>query len=362
MPAYIPQPLADIATQVQEGQTPLIAVRTLLSWFYGSQRRGRWIVSIIREALDELNLKTDPDFDWVHLDAFVSIIPKTGISAEVESTVTLDTQCTAEVEVAERLSQPYRDPTFRIGRLDLANRAPRSVAPTTTVDEAVTVMLQNDFSQLPVMRSERDVKGLFSWKSLGEKKHFGTNIQTVSEAMDECQMVTVDSSLFDVLPLIRQNDCVLIKDGAQKICGIITAFDISATFGQLGEPFLLLDEIENHIRWLISGVFTRPEVAAVRDPASTGRVVENISDLTLGEYLRLLENPERWQRIQLQIDRATFIEELRQVAKIRNEVMHFDPEGLEDKDLTKLREFAIFLRKIQRLRTIPAVKVATTES
>jgi CBS domain-containing protein len=34
------------------------------------------------------------------------------------------------------------------------------IPPDSLVEEAVTLMLANDFSQLPVMTSERDVKGI----------------------------------------------------------------------------------------------------------------------------------------------------------------------------------------------------------
>jgi hypothetical protein len=46
-----------IGEQVANGERPTVTVRVLLSWFYGSKRRGRWIVSLIRAALDSLAYK-----------------------------------------------------------------------------------------------------------------------------------------------------------------------------------------------------------------------------------------------------------------------------------------------------------------
>jgi hypothetical protein len=77
-----------------------------------------------------------------------------------------------------------------------------------------------------------------------------------------------------------------------------------------GGTFLVLGEIENHIRNLVRGKFTAEELTSIRDPDDSARTIENVEDLTFGEYLRLLENCERWERLGLQIDRPTFVKEL----------------------------------------------------
>lgn len=46
------------------------------------------------------------------------------------------------------------------------------------------------------------------------------------------------------------------------------------------------------------------------------------------------------------MDRATFVRELDEVRKLRNDVMHFDPDGLEPEDLRRLREFGEFMRRV----------------
>ena len=107
---------------------------------------------------------------------------------------------------------------------------------------------------------------------------------------------------------------------------------LSLQFAQLGEPFLLLGQIENQIRNLISDKYTAAELAAVRDPADSEREIEDVADLTLGEYIQLLENPKRWEKLTLKIDRRTFVEELKRVGRVRNDVMHFDPDGPSPED------------------------------
>jgi hypothetical protein len=41
------------------------------------------------------------------------------------------------------------------------------------------------------------------------------------------------------------------------------------------------------------------------------------------------------------------MEKFESVRKIRNEVMHFDPDGIPEKDLMTLREFSRFLQRLQ---------------
>ncbi len=352
--AWIPDRLREVANQVADGKHPSVSVRTLLSWF-GSQRRGRWVIELVRDALAELQLQTEPDFNWIYLDGQIRFSPQPsekkpdGVSGEPCQIVEpRDTMQVADAVVTQVSSSV--DPTFRIGRLELANKPPTSVHPETEIVSAVTLMLMNNFSQLPVIEHERQVRGLFSWRSLGSRLSQGHKPKFVREAMDNCSELGLDASLFDAVEKLKIFDSVLIRGAEGKITGIMTAFDISVTFGQLGEPFLVLGEIENHIRGLISGKFTNEELASARDVQDPTRAIEGVSDLTFGEYVRLLENPANWEKLNLQIDRAIFVKKLDEIRAIRNDVMHFDPEGIEEGDLKKLRDFVSFLQRLQELK------------
>ena len=62
------------------------------------------------------------------------------------------------------------DPRQRVSRLPAASRPPMKVGPCDTLARAVTIMLTNDFSQLPVMSGNRDVKGVVSWQSIAKRR------------------------------------------------------------------------------------------------------------------------------------------------------------------------------------------------
>jgi len=46
------------------------------------------------------------------------------------------------------------------------------------------------------------------------------------------------------------------------------------------------------------------------------------------------------------------MEKFESVRRIRNDVMHFDPDGIPEKDLMTLREFARFLQRLQIIDVI----------
>jgi hypothetical protein len=198
-------------------------------------------------------------------------------------------------------------------------------------------MLQHDYSQLPVTTTVRDVKGILSWKSLGSRLVLGKKCEKVRECMKPPAEVPVDASLFQAIRQIVEHECVLVRDETRKLTGIVTTADLSLQFRDLGEPFLLLGQIESHVRNLIADKYHKAELIEACDPSDAGRQIEDVSDLTLGEYIRLLENPKRWEKLGVPIDRKTFTDELKRVGRIRNDV-------IRNRLLRELWRRKIFLR------------------
>jgi CBS domain-containing protein len=338
-----------VARAVRAGEpVPPLTVRAFLHWFWGTQRRGRWIVSYIRQALAGVGLRTVPDFESTYLDAEISFDlvrePDLADAGAVEVSDSITITDHAEVKIVK---PTYADPTYRISKLAAANRRPVAVTPDSHLTEAITLMMANDFSQVPVMIGERDVKGVVSWRAIGSRLALRQSPGYAREAMDPHAELSSDTSLFTAIPVIVEHEYALVRGPDKRIVGIITTSDLSLQFQQLSEPFLLLGEIENHIRRIIGNRFTPEEMAGARDPADGERSVESASDLTFGEYKRLLEDPSRWTKLGLELDRAVFVGLLDKVREIRNNVMHFDPDGIEEQALAALRDFAKFLRTLQ---------------
>jgi hypothetical protein len=337
----------EIGEQVKSVPKPApVTVRELLGWF-DAKRRGASVVQSIRSLLAEAKLVTKPDFEGAYIDGDIEFVAAEEALA-AESAERLPEE---EVEVAPLpIRQITADPTYRIGKLPSANTPPVSVRPQQSINEAITIMLVNRVSQLPVMEGERNVKGVISWTSIGSRLGLGVSCAEVRECMELAHVVSADISFLEAIPEIVANRHVLIRDSNNKISGIVTTSDLSLQFRLLAEPFLRLGEIENHIRRIIErGKFTREELSDCRDPSDSQRRIDNVYDLTLGEYMRLLQNPTKWTRVQLGIDRGWFIAALEKVRQIRNDVMHFDPDGIPDEDLDYLRVFTLALQQLQSI-------------
>lgn len=321
------QKLNDIAQQIKKGVTPEnVPVREILGWL-GASRRGSNVNWRMRRALEKAGLGTQPDFEWVYIDGHIKFVA-IGSDEDLEAMST----------------------TNRIDGLESANRKPVSVKPDSALTEATTVMLTNDFYQLPVMTTEREVKGAISWKSIGSRLALGKKCTVVRECMDPAQIIGAESSLFEAIRIIAEHDYVLVQAQDRIICGIVTASDLSQQFRDLAEPFLLIGECENLLRRLIHGKFRVKELEEAKDSSDPDRTVAGVADLTLGEYIRLLEEPSRWSKLNLSVDRHTFINLLNRVREIRNDVMHFDPQGIDPEAMQSLRQFVRLLQELRRLR------------
>ena len=342
----------EIAAKLRAGVVvPPITVREFLSWF-GAERRGSFIVWWIRSTLEGSGLETRPDFQSAYIGSLISFVlseahKQLSDGEEASLSGAADLAGTDSALLATTVS--YADPMYRISKLEAANNPPVYVVPDATVQHAVTVMLTNDFSQLPVMTNERDVKGVVSWTSIGTRLALGKNGNTARELMDAHQEIRAEASIFQAIPIIVAYQYVLVRGSDNKIAGIVTASDLSLQFQQLAEPFLLLGEIENHIRRILSERFARDDFESVRDPSDGERTINGVADLTFGEYIRLLEREDQWAKLGIPIDRVTLCKELDRVRTIRNDVMHFDPDGIPSDDLKRLRDFAAFLQRLHAI-------------
>ena len=124
---WLNQVAARLQSEIGAGAAPsgeVITVRELLSRF-GYARRGHWVVAEIRNALEDRQLRTSPDFEFEWVDNQISII----LDGEAEGAV-------------ERIPV---DPTVRIGILPAAHNTPVSVKRDDSLAKATTIMRIEDY-------------------------------------------------------------------------------------------------------------------------------------------------------------------------------------------------------------------------
>ena len=295
---------------------PTVTPRDLASWF-GYERRSPWLVQTVQKELERCGLYTEPDFNDVGADHQITILDS---------------------------SEPEFPPdnTLRVDGLPAATNPPTRVNPDDELSKAKTLMASNDFSQIPVMTSDREVKGIVTWKSIGSSMRPSGN--KVRHFMDDSPPIIAGRRpLFEAVEIIANQGYVLVTGQDGSITGIVTISDISSQLLRLTEAFLLVGEIESHIRSIIHCKFTRQEVLSALHASDRGRT-DSIEALNFGDYCRLLETPRLWEKLGLHDDRATFVRQLDQVREIRNKVMHFNIIELPTNDIQKLSTLAPFFR------------------
>jgi len=207
-------------------------LRTILSWF-GAKRRSISIVNSIQKALAEVRLKTEPDFTSVYMDYKVHFVPAQQLNAEISEAQPSQNEANFGLNIefssatwtttpAEFVTGAIGDPTFRIGKLESANRKPETVTPNTTLEEATTLMILKDFSQLPVMQNEREVKGVISWESIGKCQSLGRPCKEVRDCMDtEVPEFPYSYSLLSAIDIIVKYGYVLVRQPDKYMYRII---------------------------------------------------------------------------------------------------------------------------------------------
>lgn len=339
---------AIIAT-LKEGRTAEpTTIRTFLSWF-GAQRRTTHNVSYIESQLAKGGVRTVPGYlnRWVDSPMTFELSSKESATSDsISPPVDRGTEVSSDDQIGPS-DQALDDPSFRIGSIASARRPPVHVRPTATLQEAMTLMLARNFSQLPVMTSDRDVKGVISWTSIGTRLAANIDGINIQAYMTRHFEIDVSASLFSGIRIIAENDYVLVRDSSNLISGIVTANDIALQFEEISTPFLLLGEIESRLRALIAKKLSKSDIKKACKEEFLPADFNKVHELTFGNCVKVLEHPENWDKLNLGMDRKSFCRELSKINEIRNDVMHFNPDPITPENLARLRDSSRMFETLQ---------------
>jgi restriction system protein len=325
------------AAKREPGNEVKIRIRDLLA-HWNAKRRGFWVVATIESDLKKAGLKTDPPFTEGWIDNVVMLVP-------VRKEGKQKTSSTTSPDAVDATDRSLPEVSLTVGSLPSANLGVVSVSPQDSLERAQSLMMRHDYSQLAVMSGSRDLRGAVSWESIAQARI--RNPQAgLQDAVITGEIIHNDDDLLAQIPRIVDAGFVFVQGPDRQITGIVTTADLSDQFAILAKPFFVLAEIERRLRRIVDGAFQSEELQAVVDPADATRQVKSAEDLTLGEYVRLLEDPERWRRLGWALDRKIFIEGLQQVRAIRNDVMHFSPDPLDSDQIVALENFVKWLRRL----------------
>lgn len=252
----------------------------------------------------------------------------------------------------------------RINRLLPVDQKVVSISPATKVGDALQLMKDCHFSQLPVVEG-REVLGLFSYRSLALKlleinpnKHNPAElpVEEAMEIIDAAKFAHVNGEFQAIFEILDHDDAVLIGEPA-RLQGIVTAMDVLRYLYGVASPFVLLAEIELGVRALIREAMSEEEI---RDCAKLSlpnygpdEVPERLEQMSFNDYVQIVGDGRTWERLKAVFggtrDRSRA--RLKVVGDLRNDVFHFRRE-ITVEDHQKLSDTRSWL--LMRSRVIDA--------
>ncbi|MDM1397852.1 CBS domain-containing protein [Myroides odoratimimus] len=200
--------------------------------------------------------------------------------------------------------------------------------------KAKSLMLLNDFSQIPVLNENNKIIGSVSWKSIGKMESLGVTSPSIIEYIENSAIINENDDFLKYMKLVAKKDYVLVKDQEERLKGIITTYDMTINFKNFIIPFLHLGIIEDCIRTLIQ--------------SNEIQIKKEVDCLTFGEYINLLNKEQNWKKItKLQlIDKQVFIDKLNSIRILRNNIAHYKRKGLSSDEIFSIVSFATMMQTI----------------
>jgi len=110
---------------------------------------------------------------------------------------------------------------------------PVSVKKSDPVSKALSTMLENDYSQLPVLDDQGHIRGMVTYKNiLRALKYLQADLDEliVENAIESADKFDLEDDIFDLLPSLRINNAVLITSMGEQLIGIVTSYDTTEYF------------------------------------------------------------------------------------------------------------------------------------
>jgi CBS domain-containing protein len=124
-----------------------------------------------------------------------------------------------------------------------------------TIQDALELMVEHDFSQLPVIDDDFKLKGLITSDSiLRTVSYFKSTLDKikVSHAIDIVKTCREDDELSELLNGLKDASAIPVVDKSGKLIAIVTNYDTAEYYRQRAEDMMLAEEIETSLRYCVA--------------------------------------------------------------------------------------------------------------
>jgi restriction system protein len=342
-----PENREELRTDVEKDGTRQLSARDLIG-LWGYQRRTTDCIDVVDNGLSGLGLMVEPHFTAVQLDDLVTVSsaidsePEPDADAHADSSIGMSPKPITDEESRTDLA-------WRIGSLVLVRKVV-TVQAQQAIGVAIERMVAGEYSQLPVVDTFERLKGVITWESIAHSQ-FRHKPDLVAEAMLTNPHTCKESEeLFARIDDIQRRGFLIIVDDENVVTGILTAADLSGELRNRVQPFTVLEEIERRLRRAVSQLSTDELRASFRRGDPRAGTIDSPHDLTLGNYSFVIDNDDRWARLDWPFERTEMVERLRKVANYRNAIAHWDIDapGQGSDELTHAKQVLRLLKVIDR--------------
>lgn len=230
----------------------------------------------------------------------------------------------------------------QINRIIPENQVVLSVDPTCSAREAIALMRQHGYSQLPVVAGG-EVLGVFSFRSyalataafsideLSRQKSAPGDLQ-VDDLMEQFEFARVTQEMSRVFDAMDRDNGVLIG-APDNLLGVLTPMDFLRYLYRVASPFVMVSEIELALRALIRVVMDEEQLAiatgrALAKAYGPDNIPATLEDMTFDNYQSIISNGDNWEQFSRVFggNRALTAGKLKQIGSIRNDLFHFKRE------------------------------------
>ena len=243
---------------------------------------------------------------------------------------------------------------YQVQQIIEGKGTPVCVTKDEPVSKALSLMIEHDFSQLPVISKQTNLanveidapEGMITYEGiLRGVRNFKARIEDlkVRDVMVSAPVYSADDDLFDILDLMKDTNAVLVTEDiyglGSALVGIVTSYDTAEYFRKRTEDLMRVEDIELMIKEFIKSAYMdeNGELNLSSLNAVAGRITAYVNkngevqkektfdELTLSEYITFLLLQETWLFFEpiFGVKRNFINELLNGVREIRNALAHF---------------------------------------
>jgi CBS domain-containing protein len=235
---------------------------------------------------------------------------------------------------------------YQVQQLIEGKGMPVCVTKDDTVTKALSLMIEHDFSQLPVVKKENNFdlpEGMITYEGiLRGIRNFKAKIEDlkVRDVMVDAPGYSLEDDLFDILDRLKVTNAVLVTDVyGSDLVGIVTSYDTTEYFRDRTEDLMHVEDVELMIKDFIRAAYSQDDgdldesklnkaiaqVTVHKNANDESEKIISFEDLSLSDYIGLLLRKETWTFFDpiFGVQRSFVNELLQGIREIRNALAHF---------------------------------------